>query len=160
MAQVDELEGMVRKRGEGALMSEVGVQVQDDIGDSQSQPQLQQQPQEELDEREKDIDSREQECAQCELEVCNQEKGVKEHEKGVEEHKRDIREKERELREREKETWEKERGKRKREKGVGRLDMAWYMPVALDEDGERELRELKDEMDGRFLLLLCFDNDG
>ena len=42
--------------------------------------------------------------------------------------------------------------RREHEEGVGRLDMARYMPVALDEDGERDLRELKDEMDGRFPL--------
>jgi hypothetical protein len=152
--RVGELEGMVRRRGEGAVMSEVGVQAQEDVepvDDSQSQPQPQQ-PQEELDERERDIDSRELECAQRELEVRDREKGVKEREKGVKEREKDMREKEREFREREKETREKERERREREKGVGRLDMARYTPVALDEDGERELRELKDEMDGRFLL--------
>ena len=151
--RVDELEGMVRKRGEGTLMSEVGVQAQDDADGSQPQPQPQQ-PQEELDEREKDIDSREQECAQRELEVRDREKGIKERERGVKDRERDMREKEREFREREKETREKEKERREREKGVGRLDMARYTPVALDEDGERELRELKDEMDGRFPLLL------
>ena len=46
-----------------------------------------------------------------------------------------MREKERAFQEREKETREKERERREREKGVGRLDMARYTPVALDEDG-------------------------
>jgi hypothetical protein len=143
--RVDELEGMVRKRGEGTSMSEVGIQVDDSP----------QQPREELDEREKDIDSREQECAQRELEVRDRGKGVKERQRGVKERGRDMRDKEREFQEREKETREKERERREREKGVGRLDMGRYTP-ALDEDGERELNELKDEMDGRFLLSFFF----
>ena len=63
-----------------------------------------------------------------------------------------MKEKEHEFQEREKETQEKERERREQEKGVGTLDMARYTPVALDEDGERELRELNDEIDGRFSL--------
>jgi len=67
---------------------------------------------------------------------------------GVKERERDIRQKEGEFQERERETREKGREKRERKKGVRRLDMAWHTPVALDEDGERVLRVLKDEMDG------------
>ena len=65
-----------------------------------------------------------------------------------------MREREPGFREREKETWEKERETREREKGVRRLDMARYTPVALDEDGERELRELKVLSS----FIFCFDD--
>ena len=44
--------------------------------------------------------------------------------------------------------------RREQEKGVGRLDMARYTPIASDEDGERELRELK----ALSSFVFCFDN--